>query len=61
VSHALASFVPAALVEERERALAKLAVLRMRLGAHRGSGLVRNAQYARRIVEKWIVESPAGG
>jgi hypothetical protein len=48
-------------VEERKRALAKLAVLRTRLGAHRGGGLVRNAQYARRIVEKWIVESPAGG
>lgn len=38
--------------EERKRALARLAVLRMRLGAHRGSGLVRNARYVRRIVER---------
>jgi hypothetical protein len=39
-------------LEERKRALAKLAVLRMRLGARRGGGLSRNAYYARRIIEK---------
>lgn len=37
---------------ERSRALARLALLRMRLGAHRGARLSRNAYYERRIVEK---------
>lgn len=37
---------------ERSRALARLAVLRMRLGAHRGRRLCRNAFYERKIVEK---------
>lgn len=37
---------------ERSRALARLALLRMRLGAHRGARLGRNAYYERRIGEK---------
>lgn len=47
-----ASIAGLADVEERKRALAKLAVLRMRLGARRGGGLARNACYARRILER---------
>jgi hypothetical protein len=39
-------------VEARKRALARLAVLRMRLGARRGGELSRSAYYARRIMEK---------
>jgi hypothetical protein len=37
---------------ERSRALARLALLRMRLGAHRGARLGRNAYYERKIAEK---------
>jgi hypothetical protein len=37
---------------ERKRALAKLAVLRMRLGARRGRSLTLNARYERKIIER---------
>jgi hypothetical protein len=37
---------------ERSRVLARLALLRMRLGAHRGARLSRNAYYERKIAEK---------
>jgi hypothetical protein len=39
-------------VEARKRALAKLAVLRTRLGARRGRNLALNAHYERKLVEK---------
>lgn len=39
-------------VEARKRALAKLAVLRTRLGARRGRNLALNAYYERKLVEK---------
>jgi hypothetical protein len=39
-------------VEARKRALAKLAVLRTKLGARRGRNLALNAFYERKLVEK---------
>ena len=39
-------------VEARRRALAKLAVLRTKLGARRGRNLALNAYYERKLVEK---------
>ena len=39
-------------VEARKRALAKLAVLRTKLGARRGRNLALNAYYERKLVEK---------
>lgn len=39
-------------VDARAKALAKLAVLRTRLGAHRGVQLTANRRYAQKIVEK---------
>lgn len=39
-------------VAARKRALAKLAVLRTRLGARRGRNLALNAYYERKVIEK---------
>lgn len=39
-------------VGARAKALAKLALLRTRLGAHRGGRLTANRHYARKIIEK---------
>jgi Domain of unknown function (DUF1992) len=50
---ALEANLPAiAATDERSRALAKLAVLRSRLGGERGKRLFSNRRYARRIFEK---------
>lgn len=39
-------------VDARSKALAKLALLRTRLGAHRGGRLTANRRYAQKIIEK---------
>ena len=49
----LESNLPAiSAVDERSKALAKLAVLRTRLGGERGTRLFANRRYTRRIFEK---------
>lgn len=47
-----ASIAAMADVAARKRALAKLAVLRTRLGARRGRNLALNAYYERKLIEK---------
>lgn len=52
IAHLEATLPTITDVDARAKALAKLALLRTRLGAHRGGRLTANRHYARKIIEK---------